>query len=62
MFSWKWCALYEALPVAIAWLLGRAAAIVLLTVGLAVDLRWFERAWPNGLTSLWGSCSSLMPL
>jgi uncharacterized protein len=64
MFSWKWCALYAALPVAIAWLLGRAAiadpeqrgnwrdAIVLLTVGLAVDLRWFEGAWPNGLTSL----------
>jgi len=64
MFSWKWCALYAALPVAIAWLLGRAAiadpeqrgnwrdAIILLTVGLAVDLRWFERAWPNGLTSL----------
>jgi membrane protease YdiL (CAAX protease family) len=64
MFSWKWCALYAALPMAIAWLLGRAAiadpeqrgnwrdAIVLLTVGLAVDLRWFERAWPNGLTSL----------
>jgi len=25
MFSWKWCALYAALPVAIAWLLGRAA-------------------------------------
>jgi uncharacterized protein len=64
MFSWKWCVLYAALPVAIAWLLGRAAiadpeqrgnwrdAIILLTVGLAVDLRWFERAWPNGLTSL----------
>lgn len=64
MFSWKWFALYAALPVAIAWLLGRAAiadseqrgnwrdAIVLLTVGVAVDLRWFERAWPNGLTSL----------
>jgi hypothetical protein len=55
MFSWKWCALYAALPVAIAWLLGRAAIVdpkqrgnwrdanVLLTVGLAVDLRWFER-------------------
>jgi membrane protease YdiL (CAAX protease family) len=64
MFSWKWCALYATLPVAIVWLLGRAAiadpkqrgnwrdAIVLLTVGMAVDLRWFERAWPNGLTSL----------
>ncbi len=65
MFSWEWCALYAALPVAIAWLLGQAAiadpeqrgnwrdAIVLLTLGLAVDLRWFERAWPNGLAG-WG--------
>jgi len=64
MFSWKWCALYAALPVAIAWLLGQAAiadpeqrgnwrdAIILLTLGLAVDLRWFERAWPSGLTGL----------
>ena len=64
MFSWKWCALYAALPVAIAWVLGRAAiadpeqrgnwrdAIVLLTLGLAVDLRWFERAWPSGLAGL----------
>jgi hypothetical protein len=64
MFSWKWCALYAALPVAIAWLLGQAAiadpeqrgnwrdAIVLLTLGLAVDLRWFEPAWPSGLTGL----------
>ncbi len=65
MFSWEWCALYAALPVAIAWLLGQAAvadpeqlgnwrdAIILLTLGLAVDLRWFERAWPNGLAG-WG--------
>src|ERR1700687_1581283 len=64
MFSWKWCVLYAALPVAIAWVLGRAAiadpeqrgnwrdAMVLLTLGLAVDLRWFERAWPTGLTGL----------
>jgi membrane protease YdiL (CAAX protease family) len=64
MFSWRWCALYAALPVAIAWLLGQAAiadpeqrgnwrdAIVLLTLGLAVDLRWFEPAWPSGLTGL----------
>ncbi|MGO9863909.1 MAG: lysostaphin resistance A-like protein [Terriglobales bacterium] len=63
-FAWHWCALYAALPVAIAWLLGQAAtadpeqrgnwrdAIVLLTLGLAVDLRWFERAWPSGLTGL----------
>jgi membrane protease YdiL (CAAX protease family) len=65
MFSWKWCALYAALPVAVAWLLAQAAgvdpeqrgnwrdAIVLLALGLAVDLRWFERAWPNGLAG-WG--------
>ena len=64
MFSWRWCALYAVLPVAIAWLLGRAAiadpeqrgnwrdAIILLTLGLAVDLRWFERAWPSGLAGL----------
>jgi uncharacterized protein len=64
MFSWKWCALYAVLPVVIAWLLGQAAiadpeqrgnwrdAIILLTLGLAVDLRWFERAWPSGLAGL----------
>jgi uncharacterized protein len=64
MFSWEWCALYTLLPVAIAWLLTQAAiadpeqrgnwrdAIILLTLGLAVDLRWFERAWPNGLAGL----------
>jgi membrane protease YdiL (CAAX protease family) len=64
MFSWRWCALYVLLPVAIAWLLGQAAisdpeqsgnwrdAIILLTLGLAVDLRWFERAWPSGLAGL----------
>ena len=72
MFSWKWCVLYAALPVAIAWLLGQAAiadpeqrgnwrdAIVLLTLGLAVDLRWFEPAWPTGLRA-WGNCSWSMP-
>ncbi|HEY6303805.1 MAG TPA: CPBP family intramembrane glutamic endopeptidase [Terriglobales bacterium] len=65
MFSWKWCALYAVLPVAIAWLLAQAAiadpeqhgnwrdAIILLTLGLAVDLRWLERAWPSGLAG-WG--------
>ena len=64
MFSWKWCALYALLPVAIAWLLAQAAisdpeqrgdwrdAIILLSLGLAVDLRWFERAWPGGLAGL----------
>jgi membrane protease YdiL (CAAX protease family) len=64
MLLWRWCALYALLPVAIAWLLGQAAiadpeqrghwrdAIVLLTLGVAVDLRWFERAWPSGLAGL----------
>jgi len=64
MFSWRWCALYAALPLAIVWLLQQAAiadpeqrgnwrdALILLTLGLAVDLRWFERAWPSGLAGL----------
>jgi membrane protease YdiL (CAAX protease family) len=64
MFSWEWCALYAALPVAIAWLLGQATiadpeqrgnwrdAIILLVLGLAIDLRWLEPAWPNGLAGL----------
>jgi membrane protease YdiL (CAAX protease family) len=64
MFSWKWCALYGLLPVAIAWLLGQAAtadpeqrgnwrdALVLLPLGLAIDLRWLEPAWPSGLAGL----------
>jgi membrane protease YdiL (CAAX protease family) len=64
MFRWEWFALYAALPVAIAWLLMHAAsvdpeqrgnwrdALILLVVGLAVDLRWFDRAWPTGLRAL----------
>lgn len=64
MFSLSWLALYTILPVAIAWLLAQAAAadadqrgnwrdvLVLLILGLPVDLRWFERAWPSGLSSL----------
>lgn len=64
MFSWKWMALYTALPVAVAWMLEAAAtadpeqrgnwrdAFVLLVLGLPVDLRWFEPAWPAGLTGL----------
>lgn len=60
-FNWAWFALYAALPVAIAALLGRAALvdpeqksnwrefIVLASLGLAVDLRWFESAWPAHL-------------
>jgi hypothetical protein len=64
MFAWQWCVLYAALPVVMAWLLARAAAadpeqrgnwrdaFVLLTLGLAVDLRWFDVAWPAGLRGL----------
>jgi len=64
IFQWSWFALYAVLPVAIAGLLMRAArvdpeqrgdwrdAFILLVVGLAVDLRWFEGAWPSGLRAL----------
>jgi membrane protease YdiL (CAAX protease family) len=62
--AWEWVALYAGLPVVVAWLLDRAAAadpeqrgnwrdaVILLTLGLAVDLRWFEPAWPVGLRAL----------
>jgi len=64
IFRWEWFALYALLPVAMAWLLARAAeadpeqqgnwrdAIILLTLGLAVDLRWFDAAWPAGTRGL----------
>ncbi len=64
MFRWEWFALYAILPVAMAWLMERAAAgdpeqrgnwrdaFILLTLGLAVDLRWFDAAWPDGLRGL----------
>src|SRR3954471_3800606 len=64
MFRWEWLALYSILPLAMAWLLAQAAvadpdqrgnwrdALILLTVGLAVDLRWFDVAWPAGLRGL----------
>jgi CAAX protease family protein len=64
MFSWRWCAIYAALPVAIAWLMSRAAiadpeqrgnwrdALILLPLGLAIDLRWLESVWPSGLAGL----------
>jgi hypothetical protein len=63
-FLWRWFALYATLPVAITWMLGRAAqadhqqrgnwrdALVLLALGLAVDLRWFDSAWPAGPRAL----------
>jgi len=61
VFRWSWFALYALLPVAIAVLLGQAARVdaaqrgnwrdllVLVVLGLAVDLRWFEAAWPAHL-------------
>jgi len=64
IFQWTWFGLYALLPVAIAWLLIRAAVadpeqqgdwrdwFILLVLGLAVDLRWFDSAWPNGLRAL----------
>lgn len=64
MFHWQWLALYLFLPVAIAGLLMQAAAadpeqrgtwcdlLILLILGLAVDLRWFDSAWPDGLRGL----------
>jgi membrane protease YdiL (CAAX protease family) len=60
-FRWGWFALYLLLPVLVAWLLYRAGVadpaqrgdwrdfLVLVVLGLAVDLRWFEPAWPPHL-------------
>ena len=63
-FRWGWFALYALLPVAVASLLSQAARaeqgqpnqrgnwrdfLVLAVLGLAVDLRWFEGAWPAHL-------------
>lgn len=63
-FRWEWLAVYVTVPVLAAWLLGQAAvadpgqrgnwrdALILLTLGLGVDLRWFDSAWPKGLEGL----------
>ena len=60
-FHWYWLTLYALLPVAIAAILVQARRVdpeqhgnwrdylVMVTLGLAVDLRWFERAWPPHL-------------
>lgn len=64
IFSWTWLALYASLPFIVTALLSSAAAadpeqrgtwqdaLILLVLGLAVDLRWFEKAWPSGLAGL----------
>jgi hypothetical protein len=61
---WLWFAVYAALPTVVAWLLAQAVQIdpeqrgnwcdllILLVLGLAVDLRWFDGAWPRGLEVL----------
>ena len=61
---WDWLLAYTVLPVVMAWLLERAAlvdpeqrgnwrdALILFVLGLAVDLRWFDAAWPEGLRGL----------
>ena len=61
MFRWGWLAVYASLPVAVSgmlWWAGKADAtrrgdwrdfLVLAALGLAVDLRWFEGAWPAHL-------------
>jgi uncharacterized protein len=57
VFRWTWLALYTLLPVLISVLLYRASLadpeqqgdwrdlLILVFLGLAVDLRWFEPAW-----------------
>ena len=60
-FRWGWFVLYTVLPVAVAGLLWQAMRddaaergdwrdfLVLAVLGLAVDLRWLEGAWPAHL-------------
>jgi hypothetical protein len=60
-FRWGWLAVYALLPIAIAVLMHQARRIdpaqhgdwrdylVLAALGLSVDLRWFEPAWPAHL-------------
>jgi CAAX protease family protein len=62
-FNWGWMALYALLPVAIALVLDQAQSadagqrgtwrdfVILAVLGLAVDLRWLEPAWPNGFAA-----------
>ncbi len=60
-FHWHWLALYALLPAAISLLMWQARRsdpaqignwrdfLVLAILGLAVDLRWFQHAWPTHL-------------
>src|ERR1700760_470917 len=61
LFRWPWLGLYTLLPVGISLLLYEASLadpaqrgewrdfLVLISLGLTVDLRWFEPAWGPGL-------------
>jgi uncharacterized protein len=61
LFRWTWLAVYSLLPVLISVLLYQAGLadpgqrgdwrdlLILVFLGLAVDLRWFEPAWGPGL-------------
>jgi uncharacterized protein len=63
IFRWKWLALYALLPLGISALLFQARQadpeqrgtwrdyLILLIIGLAVDLRWFDPAWGPGLAA-----------
>jgi len=63
VFRWGWFVLYASLPVAIAIFLEHARNVdtgsrgnwrdfaMLAVLGLAVDLRWLESAWPLGLSA-----------
>jgi len=60
VFSARWLALYAILPVVMAGLMAFSRYrkdrnywlefLILAVLGLAVDLRWFERAWPAHLS------------
>ncbi len=64
IFRWRWFAVYALVPVAISVALRLATKFdaeqkgtvfdyaVLLLLGLSVDLRWFEPAWPNHLHAM----------
>lgn len=60
-FRWRWFALYLLLPIMISGIMSQASRadpeqhgnwrdfLILGVLGLAVDLRWFEHAWPPHL-------------
>lgn len=58
-FDWRWLAVYALFPAGVAWIAREAPRDareiwpllgILVVIGLAVDLRWFEPAWPAHLS------------